>query len=223
MNVCPLQYVGTALALSVGRKEVNAMSTLSGRQTMHPSQKKSSTRRACDTGPMTSLADIDSERTRVRAMLQEIIEGPTAILQSVGGDHVTKSSAMTIPVGYVPTPTREYRQHRKLLRAATGIVSRSSIRIIPDREIGRIPVPAPIPFPRIKGSRVLMWKQDPSVSESAFGRPTSAAWCGPDPETAASPFRAHRWCPLMPWRISSKPPAHRSSMRYIRLRSSARC
>lgn len=141
------------------------MSTLSGRQTMHPSQKKSSTRRAGDTGPMTSLADIDSERTRVRAMLQEIIEGPTAILQSAGGDHVTKSSAMTIPVGYVPTPTREYRQHRKLLRAATGIVSRPSIRIIPDREIGRIPVPAPIPFPRIKGSRVLMWKQDPSVSE----------------------------------------------------------
>jgi hypothetical protein len=57
----------------------------------------------------------------------------------------------TIPAGFVPTPTIEYRSHRKAMRTAVG---------------PGIPRPRPIPLPiPLPGSRVLMWKQDPSVQE----------------------------------------------------------
>jgi hypothetical protein len=98
-------------------------------------------------------------------MLQEIIEGPTATMRPTTDQAGSLSASMTVPIGYIPTPTREYRQHRKLLRATTGVASRPAIRIIPEREAGRVVIPIPIPIPRIIGSRVLMWKQDPSVSE----------------------------------------------------------
>jgi len=57
----------------------------------------------------------------------------------------------TLPVGFVPTPTREYREHRKTLRITLGP--------------GLPATPIPIPNPALPGSRVLIWKQDPSVRE----------------------------------------------------------
>ncbi len=57
----------------------------------------------------------------------------------------------TIPVGFVPTPTIDYRSHRKQMHAAVGAGTPR-----------RVPIPLPRPLP---GARVLMWKQDPSVQE----------------------------------------------------------
>jgi len=64
----------------------------------------------------------------------------------------TSGDAAGVPVGYVPTPTAEYREHRKLMKAASG----------PALPPAPSPIPIPIPLP---GARVLMWKQDPSVGE----------------------------------------------------------
>lgn len=60
------------------------------------------------------------------------------------------------PVSFVPTPTQEYRRHRKMLQAT----------VQPGRPLAPLPVPAPLPIPpSVLGTRVLIWKQDPSVSE----------------------------------------------------------
>jgi hypothetical protein len=57
-----------------------------------------------------------------------------------------------VPIGFVPTPTAEYRLHRKALKAVTSA--------------GTPPEPTTIPVPvALPGARVLMWKQDPSVGE----------------------------------------------------------
>jgi hypothetical protein len=64
---------------------------------------------------------------------------------------------VSLPVALVPTPTDEYRTHRKLAQAT--------------RKAGMpvLPFPIPIPIPPIliplPGARVLLWKQDPSVAE----------------------------------------------------------
>lgn len=60
------------------------------------------------------------------------------------------------PVSYVPTPSAAYRQHRKSaqLLDEPGLPRGSAEGEAP-------PVPLPFAF----GARVLMWKQDPSVSE----------------------------------------------------------
>jgi hypothetical protein len=69
------------------------------------------------------------------------------------------------PIGYVPMPTAPYRQHRKAaqlldqpgrprLPAGPGLAG--------DGEEG---TPGDVPLPYAFGARVLMWKQDPSVSE----------------------------------------------------------
>jgi hypothetical protein len=63
----------------------------------------------------------------------------------------------TVPVGFVPAPTAEYRAHRKLIKATTALGAPP----IPSP----IPIPIPIPIPLLVGPRVLMWKQDPSVAE----------------------------------------------------------
>ncbi len=52
-----------------------------------------------------------------------------------------------------PTPTMEYRTHRKTLKA--------TVQPGPPA----IPAPIPIPIPFLVGARVLIWKQDPSVAE----------------------------------------------------------
>src|SRR5512138_1178 len=59
----------------------------------------------------------------------------------------------TVPVGFVPTPTAEYREHRKFASATKAVGA------------PRVPSPIPIPIPVLVGPRVLMWKQDPSVAE----------------------------------------------------------
>ncbi len=60
----------------------------------------------------------------------------------------------SLPIAFVPTPTQEYRQHRKFDKA-----TKAAGPPIP------LPIPIPIPFPFFKGHRVLLWKQDPSVTE----------------------------------------------------------
>lgn len=64
------------------------------------------------------------------------------------------TKCVALPVGYVPTPSAPYREHRKhaQLTLQPGAPRLSSA---PARKTAAIPV----------GSRVLVWKQDPSVSE----------------------------------------------------------
>lgn len=61
----------------------------------------------------------------------------------------------------IPTPTNWYRTHRK-----TRMVTMEPTALpIP------IPIPIPLPLPRLmNGPRVLMWKQDPTVSEIGIRR-----------------------------------------------------
>ncbi|GGD78198.1 hypothetical protein GCM10011514_47750 [Emticicia aquatilis] len=61
-----------------------------------------------------------------------------------------KGEEESLPVAFVPTPTQQYRQHRKVNK-----VTKSA----------GLPIPIPVPFPRLNGHRVLIWKQDPSVTE----------------------------------------------------------
>jgi hypothetical protein len=68
-----------------------------------------------------------------------------------------EAGAQTLPAGFVPQPTQEYAAHlaRKVLRTKTG-------------KVATAPPPAPVPAPPVPaspGARVLVWKQDPSVSE----------------------------------------------------------
>jgi hypothetical protein len=62
------------------------------------------------------------------------------------------------PVSFVPTPSAAYREHRK---ASQLVLQPGTPRI----GLDKIPEPAPVPLPFAFGARVLMWKQDPSVSE----------------------------------------------------------
>ncbi len=64
----------------------------------------------------------------------------------------------SVPVSYVPTPTALYRSHRK-----TAVLIDQPGR--PRVGASPLPIPIPIPLPFAFGARVLMWKQDPSVSE----------------------------------------------------------
>lgn len=67
----------------------------------------------------------------------------------------------TIPVGLVPTPTNQYRQHRKQKTAieANGQPAHAEVPLTP-------PIAAqPVALPALTGSRVLIYKQDPSVAE----------------------------------------------------------
>lgn len=67
-------------------------------------------------------------------------------------EEVEEASLPGVPVGFVPTPTSQYRTHRKLLSATV--------------QPGKPKVGAPTPIPlSVPGARVLMWKQDPSVAE----------------------------------------------------------
>ncbi len=68
------------------------------------------------------------------------------------------SDLPTSPVSYVPTPTAPYRKHRK----ATAIIDEPGKPAIGRRAM---PGPVAIPLPYAFGARVLIWKQDPSVTE----------------------------------------------------------
>ncbi|TWI65529.1 hypothetical protein IP91_02939 [Pseudoduganella lurida] len=61
-----------------------------------------------------------------------------------------------LPVGYVPTPSAPYRMHRKAAEL-TRQPGHPRLKSVPG-------LPQPVPAASA-GSRVLMWKQDPSVSE----------------------------------------------------------
>jgi hypothetical protein len=74
------------------------------------------------------------------------------------------------PIGFVPMPTAPYRQHRKAAqlldqpgrpRLPAGPGAGAPGRADSDEEGSQEDVPLPYAF----GARVLMWKQDPSVSE----------------------------------------------------------
>ena len=65
-----------------------------------------------------------------------------------------------IPVALVATPTIEYRTHRKTVKATMEPAAP-----LPSP----IPLPIPLPLPVI-GSRVLIWKQDPTVAELGVRR-----------------------------------------------------
>ncbi|MCK9194468.1 MAG: hypothetical protein M0P19_11405 [Nevskia sp.] len=72
-----------------------------------------------------------------------------------------------LPIGFVPTPTNEYRSHRKAKRALTnsGIANNSGLQAQSLPKPFPIPFPLPRPRPLLSGPRVLMYKQDPSVIE----------------------------------------------------------
>src|SRR3954466_14429606 len=63
--------------------------------------------------------------------------------------------AVPIPRSLVPTPTYEYRSWQKSVRVGEP---RSWAGVTP------IPLSIPLPLPAV-GARVLMWKQDPAVTE----------------------------------------------------------
>jgi hypothetical protein len=72
-----------------------------------------------------------------------------------------KTPETIVPVGLVPTPTNQYRQHRKQKAAieASGLPTHATVPLNPPIQA------APIPLPILTGSRVLIYKQDPSVAE----------------------------------------------------------
>lgn len=73
----------------------------------------------------------------------------------------TNGKTGSLPVSFVPVPTDGYRRHRKVLKAT----------VQPGRPATPMPVPAPVPIPPgLRGSRVLIWKQDPSVTEIGVRR-----------------------------------------------------
>lgn len=78
---------------------------------------------------------------------------------AASGVSETASTGMpAVPVGFVPTPTEEYRTRRKARR----ITMNTSIGKLPGPDVIRIPIPLPRLF---LGSRMLIYKQDPTVSE----------------------------------------------------------
>ena len=62
------------------------------------------------------------------------------------------TKGVALPVGYVPTPSAPYREHRKTAQ----LIQQPGVPRAPEQK-------TPSPFP--PGSRVLIWKQDPSVSD----------------------------------------------------------
>lgn len=68
------------------------------------------------------------------------------------------SDLPTPPVSYVPTPTAAFRKHRK----AAAAIDEPGMPALGRRAVPR---PVPIPLPFAFGARVLIWKQDPSVTE----------------------------------------------------------
>ncbi|MCL6484574.1 MAG: hypothetical protein I4O49_10440, partial [Janthinobacterium lividum] len=69
------------------------------------------------------------------------------------------SKCISLPVGYVPTPSAPYRQHRKnaqlTLQPGLPRLSAPHLNQATARKLAAVPI----------GSRVLIWKQDPSVSD----------------------------------------------------------
>jgi hypothetical protein len=68
---------------------------------------------------------------------------------------LTEPATPVPPIGFIPTPSAAYRQHRK----AAQLLDQ------PGKPRPGAPASTPVPLPYAFGARVLMWKQDPSVDE----------------------------------------------------------
>lgn len=75
------------------------------------------------------------------------------LIEQLVEEPIAEKRQTNVPVGYVPTPTAEYRERRKLAKAVTAVGAPPT------------PSPIPVPVPVLSGPRVLLWKQDPSVAE----------------------------------------------------------
>jgi len=75
-----------------------------------------------------------------------------------------EDKTMTLPVSFVPTPTKEFRLHRKTAKTTLEPGRPTTLTPIPIPKPIPGPIPGPIPIP-FAGSRVLIYKQDPSVTE----------------------------------------------------------
>ena len=71
-------------------------------------------------------------------------------------DDAVAASQVAAPISYVPTPTALYRQHRK----ATALIDEPGAP-----RAGAAPLTEPAATPYKFGARVLIWKQDPSVTD----------------------------------------------------------
>ena len=73
---------------------------------------------------------------------------------------------MPVPASFVPVPTQAFRVHRKALQAvAQPGTPRAARAAAAFPQPIPTPIPVPVPLPLVLGTRVLMWKQDPTVGE----------------------------------------------------------
>jgi hypothetical protein len=70
-------------------------------------------------------------------------------------DDPAPSGTLAPPIGFIPTPSAAYRQHRKTAQLLDQ----------PGKPRPGSPETTPVPLPYAFGTRVLMWKQDPTVDE----------------------------------------------------------
>lgn len=70
-----------------------------------------------------------------------------------------------LPVGFVPTPSSAYRQHRKAAQLLDQPGKPRPLAGPGNPSAPEAGQPADVPLPYASGARVLMWKQDPSVDE----------------------------------------------------------
>ena len=80
------------------------------------------------------------------------------------GAATASDTLTTVPVGYVPTPTEAYRSYN-INRALTESPVAGATGTIPKPTAPKIPTKIPTPLPFQQGSRVLIWKQDPTIGE----------------------------------------------------------
>lgn len=68
------------------------------------------------------------------------------------GSGSARTELLSLPID-LPAPSREYRTHRKAAKATEQ----------PGRPVAKPPFPIPLPLPKFRGSRVVIYKQDPTV------------------------------------------------------------
>src|SRR5262249_52868260 len=90
---------------------------------------------------------------RSQSVTKEAFMVNEELLEKVVEEPIAEKRQTHVPVGFVPTPTVEYRERRKLAKAVTAVGAPPA------------PTPLPVPIPVLSGPRVLLWKQDPSVGE----------------------------------------------------------